>query len=303
MENGQLLRLMQIFISVADSGSFSESARRLAVSQPSISRQISALEDYLGVRLIQRTTRRLSLTEAGQIYYEKARHIQHSVIEAGFSISGFKDRPSGTLKIGAPYTWTEAKITPYLGEFLHRYPDLKLDIECNDRFQDMIEDRLDVVIRVGVLKDSSYVAVPLGNVKMVMCATPNYLQKRGKPKTITDLHNHNWILFEEYKQLLITENNISQKIDIDGNLSSNTVPVMLAGVLQHMGVTVLPDLLIHPLLDSGELVELLPHTKVEVNNLPINQVFAMYSNRKHMPAKVRAFIDFFRDRFAVRNAD
>ena len=117
MENSYLLRAMQIFISVVDSGSFSESARRLGVSQPSVSRQVNLLEEHLGIRLLQRTTRRLSLTEAGQIYYQKARKIQLDVMEAGLSISEFKQKPSGVLKIASPYTWTEMKIAPHIGEF------------------------------------------------------------------------------------------------------------------------------------------------------------------------------------------
>jgi len=296
MENSQLLGSMQVFISVVDSGSFSESARRLGLSQPSISRQVNSLEEHLGVRLLQRTTRRLSLTEAGQIYYEKARQIQNDVIDAGLSISGFKDKPSGILRISAPYTWTENTIAPHISEFLHQYPDIKLDIECNDQFQDMIEDRLDLVIRVGVMKDSSYIAVPLGNIRMVSCATPNYLSRSGTPKTATDLQNHNFILFEDYDQLIVKENSVTQQITLSGNISSNTVPVMLAAARQHMGITVLPDLLVNHYINTDELIDILPQANIDVKNLPINQIFALYSNRKHLAAKVRAFIDFFKER-------
>jgi len=297
MENSQLLGSMQTFISVADSGSFSESARRLGLSQPSISRQINNLEEYLGVRLLQRTTRSLSLTEAGQIYYEKARQIQQDVEEASQSITGFKETPSGTLKISAPYTWTETKITPYLAEFLQQYPDLKIDIECNDSFQDMIEERLDLVIRVGILKDSSFIAVPFGKIHMVMIATPAYLQQHGIPKTATDLQNHNCILFEDFKHVILTDENCTQDVTISGNVAANSVPVMISAVLQNMGITILPDLLVNHLLKSGEITEIMPEVKIEMKDLPIDQVFALYSNRKHLPAKVRAFLDFFRPRF------
>jgi len=297
MENNYLLGAMQVFISVIDSGSFSESARRLGLSQPSVSRQVNTLEEHLGVRLIQRTTRRLSLTEAGQIYYDKARKIQFDVIEAGLSINGFKEKPSGVLKIASPYTWTEMKIAPYLSEFLQQYPDIKIDIECNDRFQDMIEDRLDLVVRVGVPEDSSYVAVPLSEVKMVMCATPEYLNNRGTPKTATDLQNHNCILFEDYNQLILNTADNTQLVTISGNVSANTVPVMLSAARQHIGVTVLPHPLVDHLFQSGELVNIMPDTHIEINKLPINQIFALYSNRKHLSEKVRAFLDFFRERF------
>jgi len=297
MENSQLLGSMQAFISVADSGSFSESARRLGLSQPSVSRQVNNLEEYLGVRLLQRTTRRLSLTEAGQIYYEKARQIQQDVEDASQSITGFKETPSGTLKISAPYTWAETKITPYLGEFLQQYPDLKIDIECNDSFQDMIEERLDLVIRVGILKDSSFIAVPFGKIRMVMFATPDYLQQHGIPKTATDLQNHNCVLFEDFKHVILTDESCSQEVTISGNVAANTVPIMISAVLQNIGIAILPDLLINHLLRSGEIIEIMPETEIEIKDLPINQVFALYSNRKHLPAKVRAFLDFFKPRF------
>jgi DNA-binding transcriptional LysR family regulator len=298
IENSQLLGAMQVFISVSDSGSFSESARRLGISQPSVSRQINALEEGLGVRLLHRTTRRLSLTEAGQIYYKKARQIQRDVIEAGQSIIGFKDTPSGVLKISAPYTWTDIKITPYLGEFLQQYPEIKLDIECNDSFQDIVEDQLDLVIRVGELQDSSFIAVPFGDVRLVVCATPNYLKQYGVPKTHSDLQNHNCILFEDFDQMLITDHTGTHEVTLSGNIRSNTVTVILSSVQQHIGLTILPDLLINPLLQTGELIDIMPTTHISIKNLPIIQVFALYSNRKHLPAKVRAFLDFFRLKFS-----
>ena len=299
MENAHLLGsnllgIMEVFISVVDSGSFSESARRLGLSQPSVSRQVSALEEHLGVRLLQRTTRRLSLTEAGQIYYEKARQIQLDVVEAGLSIGGFKEKPSGILKVSAPYTWTENIIAPHISEFLSLYPELKLDIECNDQFQDMIEDRLDIVIRVGVLKDSSYIAVPLGNVRMLMCATPAYLEKFGTPKTAKDLQNHNFILFEEFNQISFDDGLNTEHVTITGNVIANSVPVMLAAVLQDMGITILPDLLINHLIERDDIRCVMPDVEIDIKSLPINKVFALYSNRKHLPAKVRVFIDFFK---------
>ncbi|MDH5392081.1 MAG: LysR substrate-binding domain-containing protein [Gammaproteobacteria bacterium] len=297
MENSYLFGAMQVFISVADSGSFSESARRLGLSQPSISRQVNKLEEHLGVRLLQRTTRRLSLTEAGQVYYEKAQQIQRDVIEADQSISGFKDTPSGLLRISTPLTWAEILITPYLGEFLQRYPEVKIDIECNNTIQDIIEDRLDLVIRVGELKDSSYIAIPIANVRMVLCATPAYLKKFGTPKTAAELQNHNFICFEDYNQMLLNDGSKTQQVSVAGNISANTVSVMMSALQQHIGISVLPDRLIKELLQTGELVDIMPGTEISAVNLPVNQIFALYSNRKHLPAKVRALLDFLREKW------
>lgn len=295
------LRGMEVFVSVVDSGSFSESARRLGVSQPSVSRQVNALEDRLGVRLLQRSTRRLSLTEAGQIYYEKARKIQLDVLEAQQSISGFRETPSGVLKMSTPYVWVEAKITPWLGEFLREYPQIKLDIECNDRFQDIIEDQLDLVIRVGELEDSSFVALPLGTIRLLLCATPRYLEERGAPKTVADLQNHPFVIYADYNQILVTlRDELPQQLEVESVVSSNTVSIMLAAIQQHVGLSVLPDLLISEQLARGELVHVMPQAEFHIKNLPITHIYALYSNRRHLPAKVRAFLDFFRPRF-LRN--
>lgn len=301
MENSQLLGSIEVFVSVADSGSFSESARRLGLSQPSISRHVGALEEHLGIRLLQRTTRRLSLTEAGQVYYAKARQIQKDVIEASQSISGFKDTPSGLLKIGAPYNFTETKICPYLAEFMQAYPEIKLDIECNDKLQDIVEDKLDLVIRIGDLTDSSYIATTFGKVRMIMCATPAYLEKHGTPKTTTDLQNHNFILYENYNHLLLTDKNGTQQVTISGSFKSNIDTVMLSATLQDIGITVLPDIFIADLVKQDQLIHIMPAIEVDVKNLTINRVFALHSNRKHQPAKVRAFLDFFKPRFSQNN--
>lgn len=297
MDQSHLFGSMQVFISVADSGSFSESARRLGLSQPSISRHVNNLEEHLGVRLLQRTTRRLSLTEAGHVYYEKVLQIQRDVIEADLSISGYKDSPSGLLRISAPFTWAEMLISPFLGEFLQLYPDVKIDIECNNAIQDITEDKLDVVIRVGELINSSYIAIPLGNIRMVLCATPEYLRKFGMPDSITDLQKHNYICFEDYTQLVFKDGNNKQHITVSGNVSSNTVSVMLSALLQNIGFAVLPDRLLNDWLDKGELVEIIPNYEISVKRLPVDKIFALYSNRKHLPAKVRVFLDFLREKW------
>ena len=298
MDDGYLFGAMRVFISVADSASFSESARQLGMSQPSVSRQINSLEEYLGVRLLHRTTRKISLTEAGSIYYEKARHIQRDVKEASQSISGYTETPSGLLRVSAPYTWTDSILSPHLSEFLTQYPEIKLDIECNDQFQDIIEDQLDVVIRVGVQKDSSFIAVPFGSIKVIVCATPEYVAQYGKPKTPVDISNHNFILFEDYNEISFSDGEDKYQISLTGTVSANMVSVMISAVKQHIGLTVLPDLIVKRLIDSGELVDVMPGFKIEIKNLPMDEVFALYSNRRHLPSKVRVFLDFFKQKFS-----
>lgn len=297
MENSHLLGCMQVFVSVADSGSFSESARRLGLSQPSVSRQVNSLETHLGVRLLQRTTRKLSLTEAGQMYYDKARQIQRDVIEAGQAIAGFRETPSGILKIGAPLVWTDVTIMPFISEFLERYPEIHLDIECTDDVQDVVEDKLDLVIRVGALKDSSYVAVPLANIRLVLCATPEYLAIHGTPQSPADVLEHNCIVYEKYSQWQFDDQKNTQLIEVSGTVSSNMVTVLLSSIQQHIGLSLLPNLLINDLLTSGTLIDIMPAQTISIKHLQLDKIFAMYSNRKYLPAKVRVFIDFFQQKF------
>ena len=297
MEDGHLLASMQAFINVVESGSFSESARRLGLSQPSVSRQVNALESQLGVRLLQRTTRSLSLTEAGQVYYEKAKHIQRAVTEASQAISGFKDSPSGLLRISVPHTWAEAKIVPHLGEFLSLYPEIKLDIQCNDHIQDMVEDRLDLVIRVGRANDSSYIAIPFSKVKIILCASPEYFEQKGLPKTIADLNNHNFITYDKFNKLVLSKEGDQQEIPMRGPLSMNTVAGIISAAKQGIGLIAVPDLLLNKDLKKHLLIQIMPDYHIDIKGLAVEQAFAMYSSRKHMPAKVRAFLDFYKTRF------
>lgn len=295
-ENTNLLACMEVFIQVADSSSFSEAGRRLGMSQSSVSRQIGALEANLGVRLLQRTTRRLSLTEAGDIYYLKARQIQREVIEAGNSISAFKQTASGLLKVGTPIGWTEIKIAPYLSEFMAAYPDIELDIIATDDVQDVVEERLDLVLRVGALHDSSYVAQSLGKIKFVLCATPGYFKQHARPLTPADLLQHNCIVFDHSNQWAFRRHKTEQTIDVRGRVNTNMVSVMIAMTLQNMGITLLPEQLIRQQLASGELVAIFQDYTMCYPQLDVEEVFVLYSNRKHLPAKVKAFIDFYRDR-------
>ncbi|MEH6448383.1 MAG: LysR family transcriptional regulator [Oleispira sp.] len=297
MEDGHLLASMQAFINVVESGSFSESARRMGLSQPSVSRQVNALETQLGVRLLQRTTRSLSLTEAGQVYYDKAKLIQYAVTEASQAISGFKDSPSGLLRISAPHTWTEAKIAPHIGEFLNLYPDIKLDIQCNDHIQDMVEDRLDLVIRVGRANDSSYIAIPFSKVKILLCASPEYFEKKGRPKTIADLNNHSFITYDKFNKLVLSKAGDQQEIPMQGPLSMNSVAAIISVAKQGVGLIAIPDLLLQQDLQQGSLIQILSDYQMDIKGLAVEQAFAMYSSRKQMPAKVRAFLDFYKTRF------
>lgn len=289
-----LLGCMAVFIEVTDAGSFSAAARRLELSQPSVSRQINTLESVLGVRLLQRTTRRISLTEAGEIYYRRCREIQRQVLEAGNSVSAFRESPSGLLRIGLPIGWTEIRIVPWLSEFLAAYPDIELDIQSTDDIQDVVENRLDMVLRVGARPDSRYVVQSMGKIELVLCATPEYLAQYGEPKTPDDLLQHRCIAFNGFGQWRCDDGKNLQTINVSGPVKTNMVVVMISMALQHMGITLLPVQLLHEHLQKRHLKALMQNYRIKYTQIEVNEVFVLYSNRKHLPAKVRAFIEFYK---------
>jgi DNA-binding transcriptional LysR family regulator len=195
--------------------------------------------------------------------------------------------------------WTDVKITPYLGEFLQRYPDIQVELQCTDAIQDVIAERLDLVIRIGSLTDSSYVAVPLGDIRPVLCATPAYLESYPTPETPGDLLEHNCVIYEHYSRWCFSKHDDTQLVDVSGNIHTNMATVLLSSIQQNIGPGLLPDLLIEDQLASGELVELLPSYEVKIHNLDIDKIFAMYTSRHHLPAKVRVFIEFLKEKFSV----
>ncbi|MCJ8311549.1 MAG: LysR family transcriptional regulator [Saccharospirillaceae bacterium] len=296
MEHRQLFANMNAFIAVANTGSFSAAAKQLKLSQPSISRMVSELETQLGVRLLQRSTRKLSLTEAGVIYFEKAQKIQLDVIEAKQSVNAFKQTPSGTLRIGVPLHWVDLFIAPFISEFLDTYPDIQLEIVATDQHQDIVEDSLDVVLRVGDPKHVTYIAVPIKPVKLQLCASPSYLEKFGTPKTITQLNNHNCLTYAGMNHWQYLENNNLQQIKVSGNLDSNLVTVLISSAIQGLGVILLPDLILTTQIKNNELTVVMEKQSWSIKHTTIENMYVLYSDRKHLAAKTRVFIDFFKEK-------
>jgi DNA-binding transcriptional LysR family regulator len=191
----------------------------------------------------------------------------------------------------------EAKIAPHLGEFLSLYPEIKLDIQCNDHIQNMVEERLDLVIRVGRASDSSYIAIPFSKVKIVLCASPEYFEKKGRPKTLADLNNHNFITYDKLNTLTLAKEGEQQEIPMQGSLSMNSVAAMISTAKQGVGLIAIPDLLLQQDLQQQLLIQIFPDYHMDIKGLAVEQAFAMYSSRKQMPAKVRAFLDFYKVKF------
>jgi len=299
MNNRQYLPAINAFIAVINTGSFSQAAKQLNCSQPSISRLINELEDGLGVRLLQRSTRKLTPTEAGTIYFHKVQKIQQDILEAGHSINGFKQTPSGTLRIGAPLHWVDLFITPFIPEFLKLYPNIKLEIQATDEHQDIVRDSLDIVLRVGDPKHVTYIAVPIKPVKLQLCASPSYIEQHGLPTDITQLNHHNCLTYQGFNQWQCMENQNLKQLTANGSLNANLVTILITSALNGLGVTLLPNLLLNNYIEAKQLVTIMPNYTWSIKGATVENMYALYSDRKHLAAKTRAFIDFFKEKIQL----
>lgn len=294
MDQKQLFHAMSAFIAVASSGSFSSAAKQLGYSQPSISRLVNELEADLGVRLLQRSTRKLSLTEAGTIYLQKAQKIQQDVLEAKQALNGFKQIPSGKLRVGAPLHWVDLFISPFINEFLARYPDIEIELMATDQHQDIVEDNLDVVLRVGDPKQVTYIAVPIKPVKLVLCASQEYLKQHAVISHINQLTQHNLLTYQGFNHWQAKINNEITHIQASGNLSCNQVTVLINAAVQGLGVILLPNLLVESYLNNNQLSTILSEYRFTIKNATVENMYAIYSDRMHLAAKTRVFLDFFK---------
>lgn len=287
---------MQVFAEVIHCGSFVGAADALGMSKAAVSRHIGELEARLGVRLLQRTTRRLSLTEEGQVFHTRCKEILASVGEAEDEISTQTGTASGLLRISAPVTFGVRHLAPLWGDFRERHPKVTLDITLADRVVDLIEEGYDLAIRIGRLADSTLVSRKLAATRMVLCASPRYLETRGTPRHPHELAAHAILAYSYW-----STRDEWQFEGPDGPVSVRTQPCLTtnsgdtcrAAALVHQGVILQPSFVVDEDLAARTLVELMPEYRaVELG------IYAVYPTRKHVPAKVRVLIDFLGERFA-----
>lgn len=288
-----------IFTSVVELGSFSAAGRRIGINKSAVSKRISALEHHLGVKLIQRTTRRLHLTEAGQQYYDYVRQAQHILIEAEDAVASLQGAPRGQLKISLPMVFGQQHIAPLLSEFVARYPEIKLDVSLDDRVVDLLEAGLDMVIRIGALPDSSLVAVKLSQCRSMLCASPQYLARHGVPKEIRELKQHNCLFYSYFRagvEWVFDGPEGPVRIKPMGNIQVNNSEVIRGLLLDDLGIAQMPRFLVEQEVQKGQLVQILAQY-----HLPEHGIYALYSQRAHMPAKLRVFIDYLKEKLAIKN--
>ncbi|EWY39798.1 LysR family transcriptional regulator [Skermanella stibiiresistens SB22] len=286
---------MVLFIRVVEARSFTQAADRLSLSKSAVSRRVSDLENRLGARLLNRTTRSLSLTEVGRAFYDRCARIVADVEEAERSVADLHALPRGTLRINAPMSFGMMHIAPAIAEFLRRHPAVEIDMDLNDRYIDLIEEGYDVAVRIGRLRDSSLVARRLAPNRMVVVGSPAYFKSHGRPSHPDDLTGHNCLLYTNAPladQWQFTVGGSTRSVKVTGSLRVNNGEVLREAAVAGLGIAVLPTFIIGEQIARGQLdVALLDFAAGD------SAVHAVYPHGRHLSPKVRVFVDFLAGRF------
>ncbi len=288
---------MQVFVKVVEQGSFARAAERLEISTSAASRHVNELEAALGTRLLHRTTRRLSLTESGQAYFERCVQLLADIEETERLVSSTATHPTGTIKLTCSITFGVRRLAPAIGAFQSQYPAVRFDCSLSDRFIDLVEEGLDLAIRIGNLGATNMVARKIGEARLIVCAAPSYLKKHGTPQHPEDLTAHNCFTYEyvasknlwRFKAKDGTEINAH----IGGSVHANNGEMLSSIAAEGVGIVIEPDFIVGPLIESGRLVPILQDF-----DAPRSGIYAVYPSRRHLSGKVRAFVDFLAAHFA-----
>ncbi len=287
---------MQTFRAVVDAGSFVGAAEALGTSKASVSRHVSVLEERLGVRLLNRTTRRLSLTAEGEVFDARCRDLLSRLDEAEAELGARGAKARGLLRINVPVSFGIRHLAPLWGEFREANPEVRLDVTLADRQVDLVEEGYDLAIRIAQLPSSSLVSRRLAATRVVLSASPEYLARHGEPRHPDELAEHAMITYGHWAagetwRFEGPEGEVTARVD--GCIHSNNGDTCRAAALAHQGITLQPAFLVGKDIESGALVQLMPeYRSVELG------IYAVYPSRKHLAPKVRAMIDFLAGRFA-----
>jgi len=286
---------LKAFITVVEMGGFNRAAEQLEASAAAVSRRVSGLENALGTKLLNRTTRQIDLTEAGKQFYADIVNILESLEEAEEKIQTGRETIRGSLRVAAPLSFGIGRIAPILPVFMKRHPELKVHLQLEDRFTDLVADGIDVAIRIGALKDSTLVATRLASVPRVFCASPEYLADHGEPATLAELAGHNCLQYSlmstrESWGFLMEEHN--RDIEITGSLSTNNGDVLKEAAVQGLGITLMPTFIVEDALEDGRLQTILS----EYCPRPFG-LYAVRPSRHFTPVRVLTLIDFLKNQF------
>ncbi|RWH84425.1 MAG: LysR family transcriptional regulator [Mesorhizobium sp.] len=287
-----------VFARVVETGSFTAAARLLAMPKTTVSRRVAALEREVGVRLLQRTTRSLNVTDAGRLYYEQSSQALRTIEEANLRLAEARAEPSGTIRISAPVGFGGHFLTAAVVDFLAIYPKTKVELRLTDDKLNLVEDGIDLAFRTGILQDSTLIARKLGSTHRLLCASPDYLARRGVPERLADLAHHqcviagpstsgtHWVLDGPHGQETVT---------VVGRFAANEMQAVVAATLAGFGIAQLPHSIAEPLINGGRLSRVLRDYTTPVGGLHV-----LYPSSRHLSPLVKAFIELASDRISSR---
>lgn len=285
------------FVTVVETGSFTAAADRLGVAKSAVSRRVSDLEDRLGVQLLRRTTRRLNLTDTGRAFHEHASRILADLDEAESAVLQQHGELRGTLKVALPLSFGIRHMCAPIAEFSRRHPRVEFDLDLNDRRIDLLQEGVDVAVRIGRLRDSSLIARRLFDARSVVCASQSYLDRHGVPETPEDLGRHRCLLYSNIpdptRWVCSDRSGTRHEVRVTGALTASSGDFLLAAAIQGLGIAVEPTFNAGEAISRGELVPLL--TDYE---WPVSPAWAVYPPTRHLSYRVRAFIDYLADCFS-----
>lgn len=292
-----LLNEMEIFYCVAELKSFSKAAHKLGVSKSFVSKKITQLEHALKAQLLFRSTRKLTLTEAGSNFQQYCTKIVKIAEQSYSAISELQGKPAGSLKISAPPALALYLLMPLLPKFMQQNPDVSLNIQLESHIVNLIEEGYDLALRSGKLVSSNLISQRVYTGKNLICASPAYLQRHGKPKTPADLKKHNFAIYSQTKSaqsIKITKDTQEITTDIQGNFISNHLDLIKKIALNHLYMAILPEFMVKKEIKNGELVACLTHYQLQKFHF-----YAIYPAKEFVAPKVKAFIKMIKDSWAV----
>jgi DNA-binding transcriptional LysR family regulator len=290
------LEAMQAFARVVSAGSFAEAARQLGRTRSAISKAVMELEHMLGVRLLDRTTRKVRPTEAGLADYERSAAVLADIEETEIQIAGLHDAPRGLLRINGPMSFGTAYLAGAVADFLSAYPDLKIELLLNDRFIDPLEEGVDVTVRIGELADSSLIARRIAATRRVLVAAPSYLTQHDTPTVPDDLARHRCLVYGQVaarQRWHLQHNGETITVPVTSALCANNGEVLREAACKGLGIALLPTVIAGDAIKAGQLA-----TVLEAFSPPALPIHALYAPNRYLAAKTRLFIDFLATRFA-----
>ena len=293
---------MEAFATVVDQGGFTDAAKKMGISKSAVSKHVSSLESRLGARLLNRTTRRVSPTEIGLAYYDRARRVLNDAGEADALVTAMQSAPSGMLRVSVATDFGVNHLSPVLGDFLHSYPDITVNMVLNNRYVELISEGFDLAIRVGELEDSSLRARKLCETNKRMIAAPEYFRQFGRPQKIDDLNEHKLLHYSNQASgnvwKVTAPSGEKRQVRTAGSLTVNDGQSLLNAAIGGLGIAYLPSFLYAEPLRQGQLEDVIPELPMEVQG-----IYAIYPPGRYTQPKVRAFIDFLVDQFKDKGSD